>query len=107
MLKLTFKQALQRGYIKPIRKKSYLAWMVKNCRCPCGAAATESHHLISAGFGGGMGTKNSDLMAFPICGLCHAMLHADVAEWEDCYGSQYEHVVFTMLQAVNEGVLSL
>ncbi len=105
MLNLTFKQALQRGYIKPMRNKYYLVWMVKNIRCPCGAAATEAHHLISAGFGGGMGTKNSDLLAFAICAACHAMLHADISEWEDCYNSQWEHVALTMAQAVNEGVL--
>jgi len=106
MLNLTFKAALQKGYIKPVRNKAYLVWMVKAGRCPCGAAATEAHHLIDSGFGGGMGTKNSDLLAFPICGVCHSELHACVSEWEETYNSQWEHVALTMAQAVNEGVLT-
>lgn len=107
MLNLTFKQAMQRGYIKPVRNKKYLMWMVKSGRCPCGADPTEAHHLIDAGLGGGMGSKASDLLAFPICRACHVLLHTDVVEWEDLNGCQWEHAGLTIAQAVNDGKIIL
>ena len=102
---LTFKQSLQKGYIKPTRNKNYLSW-VKTLPCPCGAPADDAHHIIDAGFGG-MGTKADDLLTFPVCRACHTEIHQNLRRWEDVYSIQQDHVLETLLQAVHDGVLPL
>ena len=103
-MKLSFKRALQSGYVKPYRNKAYLVYL-SGLTCPCGAPACEAHHLIAAGFGGGMGTKASDIFALPICRECHDEIHRDVKAWEELFGSQWEHICMALHQAVSDGVL--
>lgn len=105
-MKLSFKRALQAGYVKPYRNKAYLVYL-SGLTCPCGAQACEAHHLIAAGFGGGMGTKNSDLMAMPICRNCHEEIHRDVKAWEELFGSQWMWICMSLHQGISEGILRL
>jgi hypothetical protein len=104
---LTFKQKLQRGYVKLTQNKNYLSWVSSLQCCGCGAPADEAHHLISAGLGGGMGTKASDLLTMPVCRRCHDELHRDTKAWEATNNSQYMHICMTILEAVEEGVITL
>lgn len=105
---LTYKQAMQKGLVKPIRNKAYLNYVGSlPCVC-CGAEpAGEAHHVIDAGMGGGMGTKASDLFVFPLCRTHHEELHKSVSYWEDMYNSQWMHVALTIHQAVTDGAISL
>jgi hypothetical protein len=106
MIGLTFKQKLQKGYAKPLRNKNYLKF-VSSLTCPCGAPADEAHHIIDVGFGGGMGTKASDALTFPVCRACHTEIHQCVSRWEGIYGSQWEHVAMTLAQAIEDGAIEL
>lgn len=93
--------------MKPYRSKAYLAWVASLDCCGCGMPANEAHHIISAGLGGGMGTKPSDSLTMPVCRSCHDAIHRDVKAWEATYNSQWMHVCLTMLQAVEDGVITL
>ena len=104
---MTFKQKLIAGYIKPVRSRPYLNYVKSLECCGCGVKADEAHHIISAGLGGGMGTKASDLLVMPVCRGCHDEIHRDTKAWESTYGSQYKHICLTLLQAVDDGVISL
>lgn len=105
---LTYRQALQKGLQKPIRNKAYLNYVAS---LPCVVTgiepAGEAHHIIAAGFGGGMGTKASDLFVFPLCREEHMLLHADVDEWEDLHGSQWMWIALTLHEAFTSGVFDL
>ncbi len=103
---LTFKAALQAGYVKPIRNKPYLNY-VSSLNCPCGNPADEAHHGIDIGLGGGMGTKLDDLFSMPVCRQCHGSIHSDKAAWEMKHGPQTLHIMLTIRQAIEDGVLSL
>jgi hypothetical protein len=103
---LTFKQALSSGYVERMESRAYMDW-VKRLRCVCcNAPADDPHHPHGAGFKG-MGTKVPDWWVIPLCRGHHDELHHDVAAWEEQYGSQYEHVALTLLQAVREERLRL
>ena len=102
---LTFKQKLQKGYVKPYRNQNYIKW-VKQQVCPCGNHADDAHHVIDVGLGG-MGTKASDLLTFPVCRSCHQDIHANLKHWENIYGDQMFWVAMTIEQAREEGVISL
>lgn len=104
---LTYKQALQAGYVKPIRSKAYLQFVASlPCVC-CGAEpAGDAHHVIDVGFGG-MGTKASDLFTIPMCRGHHTELHKNIGEWEKVNGSQWMWVALTIHQGVTDGAISL
>jgi hypothetical protein len=104
---LTFKQKLQRGYVKPLRSKAYLEWVATLPCCGCGQPADEAHHIIAAGLGGGMGTKPSDFMTMPVCRICHDEIHRDSKKWEATNGPQFKHVCLTHEQALDEGIIPL
>lgn len=105
---LTYRQALQAGYQKPIRSKAYLQYVASLPCVVCGCEpASEAHHVIDAGMGGGMGTKASDLFVFPLCRIHHTWLHDDVAKFEYKFGSQWMHVCLTIHQAITEGAITL
>lgn len=103
---LTFKQAIQKGYIKPIRNKAYTDWVKSLPCCVCGKQSDDPHHIIQAGYGG-KGTKASDLWTIPLCREHHDELHKDVDAWEFAHGMQFEFVALTLLQAVHDGILDL
>jgi len=91
---------------KPIRSKSYLAWVRKqpsviSGRCPC-----DAHHIIAHG-AGGMGTKPPDLFTFPLTRDEHAGIHHDTQEWERRHGQQWRFVALTIERAVLAGVVVL
>jgi hypothetical protein len=106
MMNLTFKQKMQKGYVRPLRSRNYLAF-VSSLQCPCGNQADEAHHVIDCGLGGGMGTKPSDLATIPICRTCHQQLHNNVAAWEQHFGSQLLWVYLTIEEARESGVFEL
>ena len=107
-MSLTYKQALQKGYVKPIRNKAYLKFVASLPCAVCGVEpAGEAHHVIDAGMGGGMGTKASDLFVFPLCRLHHTLLHDNVERWEAYNGSQWQFVALTIHQAITDGAISL
>lgn len=103
---MTFKAALQAGYVKPIRNTPYLNY-VASLTCPCGVPADEAHHGIDIGLGGGMGTKLDDLFTMPACRGCHGEIHTDVKKWEEKHGLQLLHILMTLRQAVEDGVITL
>lgn len=99
---LSFRGALSRGYVERMESRSYMDY-VKTLRCvSCRAPADDPHHPHGAGFKG-MGTKVPDYWVIPICRPCHDELHRDVQAWEDVNGSQFEHALMTLTQAVREG----
>ena len=104
---MNFKRKLIAGMIKPIRSRAYLSYVSSLECCGCGVQADEAHHIISAGLGGGMGTKASDLLVMPVCRGCHDALHKDVKAWEATNNSQWMHVCLTLLQAAEDGVINL
>ena len=105
---LTYKQALQAGYVKPIRSKPYLQYVASLPCVVCGCEpAGNAHHVIDAGMGGGMGTKASDLFTFPLCRSHHDELHRCISEFEEKHGSQWMWVALTIHQAVTDGAISL
>lgn len=104
---MQFKRRLIAGMVKPVRSKAYLNYVASLDCCGCGQPATEAHHVISAGLGGGMGTKASDLLSFGLCRICHDELHRDVKKWETSNNSQWMHVCLTLLQAAEDGVINL
>jgi hypothetical protein len=104
----TYKQALQAGYVKPIRSKPYLNYVGSLPCVVCGCEpAGEAHHVIDSGIGGGMGTKASDIFVFPLCRIHHTWLHDDVDKFEEKFGDQWMWVCLTIHQAITEGVLTL
>ena len=104
---MTYKQALQRGYLKPIRNKPYLNYVASLPCVVCGQEpAGDAHHAIGVGFGG-MGDKASDLFTMPLCRVCHDILHAGVKDWEALHGIQWEHVALTIHEAITSGAISL
>jgi hypothetical protein len=103
---MNFKRKIQAGLLEPYRSRAYINY-VKSLECSCGKPADEAHHVISAGLGGGMGTKPSDLLTFPVCRACHDEIHRDVKAWESTYNSQWMHVCLTLLQAQDDGVINL
>lgn len=103
---MTFKQAFQAGYIKPVRNNPYLNY-VASLICSCGAPADEAHHGIDIGLGGGMGTKQDDLFTMPVCRRCHEEIHLNVLQWEIEHGQQTLHILLTLRQAIEEGVITL
>ena len=90
---------------KPDRNPKYLRW-VKSQLCVVSAMpADDPHHLIGHGMGG-MGTKVSDYLTFPLTRLEHSALHQrGWREWESQYDSQWRHVTMTLLRAIREGAL--
>jgi hypothetical protein len=53
-----------------------------------------------------MATKVSDYLAFPMCRECHTILHnVGFAAWEGRWGSQFEHVLNTITEAIRQGVV--
>jgi hypothetical protein len=102
---LTFRQKLQKGYVRPYRSKAYLEYVSGLVCCGCGQPADEAHHVISAGIGGGMGTKASDFLTLPVCRKCHDEIHRDSKKWEEMHGSQFMHICLTHEQAREEGVI--
>ena len=82
----------------PWRSKIYMDWVKTQMCCNCMAPADDPHHI--AGFGGVMGTKNSDITVIPLCRMCHSRLH---------YGNikidQQFHALRTIIKATNEGII--
>jgi len=63
--------------IKPYRSKKHLAWIRTKPCCYCGTnLEVVTHHLISCGLGGSMGSKNADSLTIPLCVKCHAIVHS-------------------------------
>lgn len=87
------------------RCPGYLQWVKSLPSAISGAPADDPHHLIGHGMGG-MGTKVSDLLTFPLTRVEHSALHdGGYKSWESRHGSQWMHVVKTIERAVFEGVL--
>lgn len=103
---MTFREALVRGYTERIQDRKYMEW-VKCLRCvSCGSPADDPHHPHGTGFKG-MGTKVPDVWAIPMCRTCHDELHHDVHAWEEKNGSQFEHALLTLTEAIYKGRVRL
>ena len=89
---------------KPTRDKKYLKWVKSLKCCVTGFQADDPHHIIGHGQSG-MATKASDLFTMPMTRQVHTTLHSHgYKTFEDCHGSQWDHVLDTMIKAVKEGV---
>ena len=75
---------------------------VKSLTCvQCGTTeCIDPHHLI--GHGRYSSKRRADWFVFPLCRKHHDLLHADVQEWEETYGNQYQHVAITLAQYLQE-----
>jgi len=87
----------------PMRCKAYRDFVASLPCCGCGGLSDEAHHIIDAGLGGGMGTKESDSHTLPLCRRCHNLLHHDVGEWELHFGDQATFVLRTQIKAEAAG----
>jgi len=102
---LTFRQALQRGYLE-VRSRAYMD-AVKALPCvACNAPADDPHHLYGVGYRGAA-TKSPDIWAIPVCRRCHDELHHDVPAWESRYGSQFEFACLTFLRLWADGIIGV
>lgn len=103
---MSFRQAMLAGYVGRIESRRYMNWVKTLPCCSCGAPADDPHHIVDVGFKG-MGTKVPDYWAIPVCRHCHDALHADVQAWEASKGSQFEHALLTLTQAIHESIISI
>ena len=94
---LSFREALGAGHLGRIEDRKYLDWVKTLTCCACDVPADDPHHIVVAGFKG-MGSKTPDYWAIPLCREHHDALHHNRTEWEERYGSQWEHAALTMLQ---------
>lgn len=93
-------------YTKPHRDPKYLRWVKTLPSAISGQPADDPHHLIGHGQGG-MGTKVSDYLTFPLTRLEHDRLHRmGWKAWEEIHGSQWRFVAMTLLRAIDEGKLT-
>lgn len=102
-LGMSYRQAMQFGYAKPMRSQAYLDYVASLPCCGCGLPADEAHHMIGHGYKG-MGTKAPDLFTLPLCRNCHDELHRSPATWEALHGDQWRHILDTLHRAWVEGV---
>ncbi len=103
---MTFRQAMQAGYVGRIEDRKYMDWVKRLVCCGCGAPADDPHHITNTK-NRAMGSKVPDYWVIPVCRTCHDAIHHDAAKWEDEHGTQYEHVCWTLLQAVACGRLDV
>lgn len=97
---MTFKKALQSGYLGRVEDRAYMDWVKTLPCCGCGVPADDPHHIT--GIGKGMGSKVPDYFVIPVCRKCHDEIHHDASTWEFHCGAQAEHVMYTLLQAITE-----
>lgn len=94
--------------LRPKRRRweneKYTRWVKSQpCEC-CRRPADDPHHIIGHGMGG-TATKAHDLFVFPLCRECHDKLHADVAAFEQKYGTQLELLFRFLDRALAIGVI--
>ncbi|NEG58211.1 DUF968 domain-containing protein [Pantoea agglomerans] len=94
--------------LRPKRRRweneKYTRWVKSQpCEC-CRRPADDPHHVIGHGMGG-TATKAHDLFVFPLCRECHDKLHADVAAFEQKYGTQLELLFRFLNHAIAIGVI--
>lgn len=94
--------------LRPKRRRweneKYTRWVKSQpCEC-CRRPADDPHHVIGHGMGG-TATKAHDLFVFPLCRECHDKLHADVAAFEQKYGTQLELLFRFLDRALAIGVI--
>lgn len=92
--------------IPRIENEKYLKWVKSLPSVISHMPADDAHHLIGHGMGG-MGTKVSDYLTFPLTRLEHSELHdKGWKAWEAQHGEQWRYVALTLLRAIQEGVLT-
>lgn len=90
---------------KPYRSESYKEW-IRTLPCVAtGCPGSIAHHVISCGFGGGMGTKLGDNYCIPLHPESHYLLHHDPKKWEKVNGTQLEHLMRIIKTAKEAGKL--
>lgn len=107
----TFRQEVMAGLIAPAEDPKYIAWLHTR-RCVVSGergARVTAHHLVGHGVKP-IGGKVSDYLAFPLRFDLHvegptALHRIGHKAWEREYGSQLEHVAWTLLEAIHDGVL--
>jgi Protein of unknown function (DUF968) len=83
---------------KPARDSHHLRWVRQMPSVVSGQSPCDAHHLIGHGMGG-MGTKASDYLTFPLTRVEHTELHnMGWRSWEDIHGSQWRFVALTLEQ---------
>ena len=90
----------------PTRSQAYLDWVETLPCCACRAPADDAHHIINVD-GGKMAGKPSDLQTIPLCRQHHEVLHHNVKQFEQVYGSQVIHWKRTLEQAEAAGIIVL
>lgn len=89
--------------MRPFRSKKYLAWVRKQPSAISGRPADDAHHIIGHGLGG-MGTKPSDLLTFPLTRDEHMELHhIGWLAWEEKHGSQWRYAAETLADYLTSG----
>ena len=91
---------------KPFRSKKYLAYIRSQLCFVTGRQAEIAHHIINCKFGGGMGTKPSDLFTLPMTVEAHQQLHHNPKLFEEKF-DQKKLTLEMIEKAVSEGVLSV
>lgn len=84
--------------------RAYLQWLKTQDCCCCGKPSDDPHHVIGYGQGK-MGGKAHDLLAIPLCRICHNELHADMWTWERAHGPQSLFLQKTLDRALKMGAL--
>lgn len=91
-----------KNYNNRIRSAKYLAFVRTLPCCHCGNPETIAHHIIAVDRMGNTGGKADDLSTMPMCGPCHAELHAHTLEWP-----QTRYMVETQAEAFRIGVIKI
>jgi len=86
------------------KDKKYLKWLREQPSCISGQYGVDCHHIKGHGYTGGV--KASDYMTIPLTRTEHTHLHnIGYNAWEEIYGSQINHVVDTLMEAIKQGKL--
>ena len=91
---------------KAWRSDAYLAWVKQQPSCISGRPSDDAHHIKLHGFGGTV--KAPDWATIPLTRLEHTHWHSvGWVHFEECYGSQLEHVALTLGRAIQEGIIKI
>jgi hypothetical protein len=105
---MTYRRALQAGYVTPVRDEKYLALVRELPCCVCGAPPrSDPHHIVLRSGYKGFNYKLPDVWAIPLCRSHHDEIQQGVERWEERHGCQKEFALLTLAQLYSEGELGI
>ncbi len=85
------------------KEPKYLEWIRRQPCQECGKPGpSDPHHIASDLHQSGMGMKAPDLLAMPLCRMCHSSHHGKPEGWRD---NQRGWLLMTIINALEQGIL--